>query len=200
MELQAFLQRVLAHLPASTPAGFHTAQWAHGGRPTNEALAMLQLPGLDPAKAIGAVMDVDHYVGNLAHVTVCRSIPDPRFVPPAKVRFYQRIDIPLLGAVHHELVLERLGDHRGLTAAGWSILTPETSALSAKEGFRSDYSHGLWLAAPGRLVYALGSAPRREDVGFLKWKALTSGADAAAARVLRANLEGLGRWAAQRSA
>jgi hypothetical protein len=35
-------------------------------------------------------------------------------------------------------------------------------------------------------------------VGFLKWKALTSGADAAASRVLRANVEGMARWAARR--
>ncbi len=199
MELPGFLQRVLAHLPATPPAGFHAVQWSHGGRPTDEALAMLPIPGLNPAKAIDAVMDVNHYVGNLDHVAACRSVADPRFVLPEKVRFYQRVDIPLLGAVHHELVLERLGEHKGYLAAGWSILTPETSALSAKEGFRSDYSHGVWLAAPGRLVYALGSAPRRDDVGFLKWKALTSGADAAASRVLRANLEGLGRWAAKRA-
>ena len=54
------------------------------------------------------------------------------------------------------------------------------------------------VAAPGRLGYALGSAPRRDDVGFLKFKAMTAGADAAATRVLRANIEGLGRWAARR--
>lgn len=198
MELPAFLDRVLAHLPATAPTTFGHTQWPHGGRPTDEGVAWLPIPGLDPAKAIDAVMDVDHYVGNLEHVAVCRSIKDPRFVPPEKVRFYQRVDIPVLGGVHHELVLERLGSHRGFLAAGWSILTPETSALSAKEAFRSDYSHGVWLAAPGLLGYALGSAPRRDDVGFLKWKALTAGADAAASRVLRANLEALGRWAAKR--
>lgn len=198
MELPGFLQRVLTHLPAAPPSDFYTAQWPHGGRPTEEGLGILPIPGLVPEKAIDAVMDVDHYVGNLEHCTVCRSIPDPRFVPPQKVRFYQRIDLPLLGAVQHELVLERLGTHRGYLVAGWSILTPETSALNVKDGFRSDYSHGLWLAAPGVLGYALGSAPRRDDVGFLKFKALTTGADAAAKRVLRSNIEGLGRWAARR--
>lgn len=198
MELPAFLDRVLAHLPATPPSSLTFSHWPHGGRQTDEALALLPIPGLDPARALDAVMDVDHYVGNLDHVATCRSIKDPRFVAPDKVRFYQRIDIPMLGGVHHELVLERLGTHRGYAAAGWSILGPETNALSAKEAFRSEYSHGVWLAAPGVLGYALGSAPRREDVGFLKWKALTSGADAAASRVLRANLEGLGRWAARR--
>jgi hypothetical protein len=54
------------------------------------------------------------------------------------------------------------------------------------------------LAAPGIVGYALGSAPKRDDVGLLKWKALTSGADAAASRVLKANLEAMARWAAKR--
>ncbi len=198
MELPGFLERVLAHVPATPPTAFFFAHWPHGGRPTEEGVGILPIPGLDPAKAIDAVMDVDHYVGNLDHCAVCRSIKDPRFVPPAKVRFYQKVELPILGAVHHELVLERLGEHRGYQTAGWSILTPETSALSAKDAFRSEYSHGVWLAAPGLLGYALGSAPRRDDVGFLKFKALTAGADAAATRVLRANIEGLGRWAARR--
>ncbi len=198
VELPAFLDRVLPHLPASPPTAFTFSHWPHGGRQTDEGFAIMPIPGLDPQRAIDAVMDVDHYVGNLEHVAACRSIKDPRFVAPDKVRFYQRIEIPMLGAVHHELVLERLAPQRGYLAAGWAILPTETSALSAKEGFRSDYSHGVWFAAPGVLGYALGSAPRRDDVGFLKWKALTAGADAAASHVLRANLEGLGRWAAKR--
>lgn len=198
MEVQAFLSRVLSRAPTAPPARFELASWPHGGRPTDEGFGILAIPGLDPQKAIDAVMDVDHYVGNVEHVSACRSIPDARFVAPDAVRFYQRLDVPLLGALHHELVLRRLGTHQGFLVAGWDILTPETNALSAKDGFRSDYSHGLWLAAPGMLGYAFGSAPKRDDVGFLKWKALTSGADAAASRVLRANIEGMARWAARR--
>lgn len=197
-EVTQFLQRVLKHVPAGPPGQYQLSHWANAGRPTEEALGVLAIPGLDPQKAIDAVMDVDHYKGNLDHVAVCRSVADPRFVAPDHVRFYQRLDVPLLGTIHHELVLHRLGTHKGFLVAGWDILAPETNALSAKEGFRSDYSHGVWLAAPGMLGYAFGSAPKRDDVGFLKWKALTSGADAAAGRVLRANIEGLARWAAKR--
>ena len=198
MEIQSFLDRVLQRLPAS-PREFTFTHWNHAGRPTDEGFGILAIPGLDPRKAIDAVMDVDHYVGNVDHVAACRSIKDARFVPPEAVRFYQRVDLPVLGAVQHELVLRRLGTHKGYEAAGWEILTPETNALSTKDGFRSEISHGVWLAAPGVLGYALGSAPKRDDVGFLKWKALTSGADAAASRVIKANLEGLARWAAKRS-
>ena len=98
MELPGFLERVLAHLPAAPPTSFFFTHWAHGGRPTDEGVGILPVPGLDPDKAIDAVMDVDHYRGNLEHCAVCRSIKDPRFVPPQKVRFYQKIDVPLLGA------------------------------------------------------------------------------------------------------
>jgi hypothetical protein len=81
--------------------------------------------------------------------------------------------------------------------AAWDLLRPETDALSAKDGMRSDYSQGCWLAAPGVIGYAFASAPKREDVGLLKWKAMTSGADAAAPKMLQANIEGMGRWAAK---
>jgi hypothetical protein len=202
MEVHAFLTRVLKHAPASPPAKFELFHWAHGGRPTEEAFGILAIPGLDPQKAIDAVMDVDHYTGNVEHVAACRSIKDARYPATGAstdaVRFYQRVDVPLLGAIHHELVIQRLGSHQGFLVAGWDILAPETTALNAKEGYRSDYSHGVWLAAPGMLGYAFGSAPKRDDVGFLKWKALTSGADAAAGRVLRANIEGMARWSNKR--
>lgn len=197
-DVNAFLERVLQRLPATPPRDYQFFHWSHGGRPAEEGFGLLPVPGVDPAKVIDAVMDVDHYAGNVEHVKVCRSIPDARFTPPEAVRFYQRIDLPLLGAVHHELVLRRMGDVRGYQAAAWDLLRPETDALSPKDGFRSDYSQGAWLVAPGVIGYALASAPKREDVGLLKWKALTSGADVAASRVLRANLEGMARWAARR--
>lgn len=196
-EAAAFLERVLKQLPAS-PSAFTFAHWPHAGRPTEEGFGIMPIAGLDPEKVIAAVMDVGSYVGNVEHVITSRIIPDSRYTLPDAVRFYQKIDIPMLGAIHHELVLRKLGEHKGYLCAGWDILTTETSALSSKDGFRSDYSHGLWLAAPGVLGYALGSAPRRDDVGFLKWKALTSGADVAASRVVKANLEGMARWAARR--
>ena len=72
------------------------------------------------------------------------------------------------------------------------------SGIHPRFAFRSDYNHGAWFVAPGVVGYALGSAPKRDDVGFLKWKALTSGADVAASRVVKANIEGMARWAARR--
>ena len=42
--------------------------------------------------------------------------------------------------------------------------------------------------------YALSSAPRKSDVGRLKFAALTKGADASAAKVVKGNIEGMIRW------
>lgn len=198
MELAAFLDRVFSRLPSAPPREFTWFHWSHPGRATEEGFGILPVAGVDPAKVVDAVMDVDHYVGNVEHVKVCRSTKDPRFTPPESVRFYQRIDVPLLGSVHHELVLRRMGERKGYAVAAWDILRPETDGLSAKDGARSEYSQGAWLAMPGYIGYALASCPRRDDVGLLKWKALTTGADAAASRVLRANLEGMARWASRR--
>jgi hypothetical protein len=197
-EHEAFVERVLKHLPSSPPGAFTFAHWSHAGRPTDEGFGIMPIPGVDPEKVIAAVMDVDRYVGNVEHVSACRHVDDPRFTPPDHVRFYQKVDLPVLGSIHHELVLHRLGVRDGYHVAAWDVLRPETDALSTKEAFRSDYNHGAWFVAPGLLGYALGSAPKREDVGFLKWKALTSGADVAASRVVKANIEGMARWAARR--
>jgi hypothetical protein len=142
-------------------------------------------------------MDVDNYVGAIAHVAENRSVADPAHAPPQAVRFYQRLKIPLLGAVHHELVLERLGTIQGYEVACWHMLERETSALKSKGVIRSQYNDGLWLVAPGVVGYGLSSAPRRDDVGFLKWKAMTAGADAAAPKVVRDNIEGMAAWAAR---
>lgn len=198
MEHEAFVDRVLQRLPSGAPQGFSFQSWKHAGRPTEEGFGMVSIPGVDPDRVAAAVMDLDHYVGNVEHVSECRIIADDRFQPPSAARFYQRVDIPLLGTVHHELVLHDLGEKQGYRVLAWHVLRAETDALSPKTGFRSDYNHGAWLAAPGRLGYALGSAPKRDDVGFLKWKALTRGADAAASRVLKANIEGMAAWAARR--
>ncbi len=196
MEAEAFLQRVLSRVASGSEFSF--SHWSHLGRPTDEAVGMLRI-SCDPGLLLAAVMDVDHYVGNIANVSACEARPDPRFPAPA-VRFYQRIEVPVLGALQHELVLRPLGEHQGFTCAGWDLLADETKALDPKRGARAEYNHGVWLAGNGRVGYALGSAPKRDDVGLLKWKALTTGADVAAPKVIRQNIEGMAKWAARRGA
>ncbi len=199
MEHEAFVDRVRQRLPATPPSTFTFLHWNHAGRPTDEGFGLMPVPGADPEAVIAAVMDVGNYVGNLSHVEECRPIEDDRFVPPAAVRFYQRLALPMLGAVHHELVLHDLGELQGYRVAAWDVLREETDALSPKVGFRSDYNTGAWLVRDGVVGYALASAPKRGDVGFLKWQALTKGADVAASRVLKANIEGMAAWAERRA-
>ncbi len=198
MEHEEFVARVLQHLPSTAPAAFTFQSWKYGDRPTEEGFGIMAIPGVEPARVLAAVMALDEYVGHVDHVTECRTVADPRFDGETAKRFYQRVDIPLLGAVQHELAIYRVGERKGYQVAAWHILRAETDALSTRNGFRSDYSTGAWLVAPGVLGYALASAPKRDDVGWLKWKALTKGADAAAGKVVKNNLECMARWAAQR--
>jgi hypothetical protein len=198
MEAKAFVDRVLPHLPRSAPSKFSWKSWKYGGRPTAEGFGIMPVAGVDPARLSAAVMDIDHYVGNVQHVEESRSIADPRYTLPNAVRFYQRVNIPVLGKVHHELVLHRLGEMNGYEVIAWELLKSETDKLNPKKGFRSDYNLGAWFAAPGVVGYALASAPKKSDVGRLKFAALTKGADAAASKVLKANMEGMARWAARR--
>lgn len=197
MEALAFLERVFQKVPQSsiTAPVFH--HWPYGGKPTEEAVGVVPVAGVDPDRLIARVMDVDHYVGNVEHVVECRSIPDPQFTPPEKVRFYQRVNIPLLGGVHHELVLVNAGEMNGYKVAYWYMLQDKTDALNPKVAARSQYNVGAWFAKPGVVGYALSSAPRREDVGLVKWVSLTKGADLAAQQVLKGNIEGMARWASR---
>ncbi len=193
--MSPFVQRVLERLPTGGVRDFQLKQWQMPGKPTSECVGFLSVPNVDATRLLERVMDIDHYKGNIPHVAESRSIIDPRFVPPQKVRFYQRVSIPLLGDVHQEIVLSLDGEHAGYQVASWHLLEAETAALSGKTAIRSQYSDGAWLVAPGVVAYALSSAPRREDVGFIKWKALTTGADVAAAKVIRENIAAMARWA-----
>ena len=73
---------------------------------------------------------------------------------------------------------------------GWGECVADT-----RPDFSAEFNDGAWLVAPGVVAYALSSAPRREDVGFVKWKALTLGADVAASKVIKDNIAAMARWA-----
>ena len=199
MDHQSFVDRVLAHLPSGSFDEYNFMSWQHSGRPSKEGVGVMTVPGADPAKLKAAVMDVDNYVGNIDHVVACRSVTDGRFEPPGAVRFYQKVAIPMLGSVHHELVLKDMGTRGGFEVLAWDVLRSETDALSKRDGFRSDYNQGAWLVNDaGVVAYALSSAPQRSDVGLLKWKALTRGADAAAPHVVKANIQAMVKWSNRR--
>jgi len=193
-DVTAFLNDIFARLPAQTVPQYTFQSWERAGRPTSEGFGLAPI-AVDPDKVISRVMDVDHYVGNIDYVAECRSVADPAFVPPKSVRFYQRVDVPMLGAVQHELVLVDGGTRDGYRYAYWYLLEGPTNALDTDVGARSDYSMGAWVAGNGMLGYALSNAPIRDDVSWAKWQGMTTGADLTAKPVVLANIEGLAAWA-----
>jgi hypothetical protein len=196
-EIREFLGRVLEKIPASTPAsaGYQFWHWEWKGKPTNEAVGLKAIPGALPDKLIARVMDVESYVGNLAHVEVSRSDKDSAFVTPAKRRFLQVLSVPGLTRLQHELALVDAGTINGYRVAYWYLLKEKTDALDRKSAARSEFNIGAWLAAPGVVGYALSSWPKREDVNALQWFSLTSGANAVAKQIVEDNIDGMAAWA-----
>lgn len=197
MSANAFLDRVFARVPRN-PSRFEFTHWQFADRPTSEGFGLLPAPGVDVDKLAACVMDVGRYVGNIDYVEETRVIADPRFVMPKAVRFYQRVKVPVLAEIQMELVLEDHGLRDGFRVLAWSQLDAETEKLDPKRGARSDYNLGAWLIRPDAVGYALSSAPKKDDVGRLKFAALTKGADAGAAQVVKANIEGMIKWSRRR--
>lgn len=193
-----FIKRVISHLPKNRINHYNFSSWS-AGNPTNEGVGFLPATKISKEQIISLIMDVNHYVGNIAYVTECYKINDSKHNTSDCVHFYQRIKVPLVGDMHHELVIEHIGAHQGYELVAWRMLEAETAALSKAEGIRSQYNEGCWLVGDDVVGYALSSAPLRADLGFIKWKALTKGADVAASKLVRENIEGMLRWAARAS-
>jgi len=190
MSANPFLDRVFQHLPAYG-GKFTYKAWSHARRPTSEGVGILPLAGVDVDKMAARIMDVGNYKGNIDYVQEGRVIKDNR---PESVHFYQRIKVPVLAQIHMELTLTDYGIRDGWRVLAWHQMDAETLKLSTKQGARSEYNVGAWLLKDDRVAYALSSAPRKEDVGRLKFAALTKGADAGATQVLKNNIEGMFRW------
>lgn len=192
MSSAAFVDRVFRNLPR-VGGGFSFAAWQHHGKVTKEGVGVLPT-SVDVEAFAARVMDVGRYVGNIDYVEESRVISDAAHSPPQAVRFYQAIKLPVIGRLQHELVLEDQGERDGWRVLAWS-LHPGSTRLSKRDGTRSAYNDGAWLVRADAVGYALSSAPMREDVGRLKFAALTKGADASAPRAVQANIEGMLKWA-----
>lgn len=191
MSSAAFVDRIFRSLPSIT-GGFAFGAWKHTGKPTKEGVGILSTP-VDVDAVVARIMDVDHYRGNVDFVEACRAIADPAFTPPAAVRFYQRVKIPVIGAIQHELVLEDLGERDGWRVLAW-YQHPASDALNKKQGARSAYNDGAWLLRPDAIGFSLSSAPLKSDVGRLKYAAMTKGADLSASKAVKANIECMLKW------
>jgi hypothetical protein len=195
-EVREFLDRVREKIPddGTGVTGYRFNHWAWPGKPTHEVIGLKAIPGVDPEALIARVMDVDGYGGHITHVAACRSVQDPRFTPPGKVRFFQAIRVPRVADVQQELVLVDAGTIKGYRLAYWYLLADETGALDPTAGARSEFNVGAWLAAPGVVGYALSSWPRRVDLNTVQWLSLTSGANAFAKAIVEGNIDGMATW------
>lgn len=193
---RAFLARVLDRTPARGQgvAGYQFQSWSQEGQPTREGLGLKAIPGADVAEIVARIMDVDGYRENLAHVEVCRSLGDGDSRQTDRVRFHQVLGVPGVARIQQDLEMIDAGTIRGYRVIYWRLLEDQTEALIPRDGARSASNFGAWLVAPGVLGYALSSWPRREDVNFLQWKALTGGADRLASSVVEGNLDGMAEW------
>ena len=194
MSASAFLDRVFANLPTARGGDLTFKSWRHAGRPTSEGVGVLAMSGHDVDKLAATIMNVGSYRGNIDYVEESRVVSDPQYVPPKAVRFYQRVKVPMLAQIQMELVLTDFGERDGWRVLAWHQLEAETDRLDPKRGARSEYNVGAWLLKPDVVGYALSSAPRKKDVGRLKFAALTKGADAGAAQVVKANIKGMVGW------
>jgi len=194
MSASAFLDRVMPNVPSLGGRDFQFKAWRHADRPTQEGVGVLAQSGVDVDKLAACIMNVNSYRGNVDHVEESRAISDSRYAPPKAVRFYQRVKVPMLATIHMELVLQDFGERNGWRVIAWDQLDAETDRLNAKQGARSEYNVGAWLIKPDAVAYALSSAPRKKDVGRLKFAALTKGADAGAPQVVKANIRGMVAW------
>ena len=188
----AFLDRVFQRL--RPPGGsYRFESWKVSGRPTGEGVGVLPAR-VDVEAMVARILDVDAYRGNIDHVVESRSVPHPGLALPEGLRFYQRLDIPLMATVHFVNELRDHGDRDGWRVLAWQLVPDATEALSTRDGARFDYNDGAWLLRSDGVGYALSSAPRKSDVGRLKYLAMTRGADAAASPVLQNNIKGMLRW------
>lgn len=196
-EVREFLDRVFQHIPegGTKVAGYQFHHWKREGKPTEEAVGLKAILGIAPDRLIARVMDVDGYKGRIAHVESCRSVSDPAFKPPRKVRFFQVIHVPGIAKVQQELALVDAGSIKGYRVAYWYLIGEKTGSLDPKVAARSESNVGAWLASPGVLGYALSSWPRRDDVNRLQWVSLTSGANALSKKVVQGNIDGMADWA-----
>lgn len=194
MSASEFLDRVFPHIGKLSPRRFSFEAWRHAGRPTNEGVGLLPGMTVDVDRMAARIMDVDNYAGNIEYVEESRAVQGPEHSPPSAVRFYQRIKVPVLGALQTELVLTDFGVRDGYRVLAWHQQDAATRALNPRKGARTDYNLGAWLIRADAVAYALSSAPRRDDLGRLKFAALTKGADAGAAKMVQANIRGMIDW------
>ncbi|MDP4015437.1 MAG: hypothetical protein Q8P38_12585, partial [Candidatus Nanopelagicales bacterium] len=174
--LEAFLGRVMEHLPGLSSDRFSSQSWRFENRPTNEGLGLKPRVELDVDKVAARILDVEAYSANIKFVESCEMTNK---ISDSEQVYTQRMKLPALGGIQVSLHMVDLGERDGYRVVGWSQDDAGTEALNPKQGgARTQYNLGAWLITPTSLAYALSAAPVKKDVGGLKFAIMTKGSDA----------------------
>lgn len=190
--LEAFLGRVFEHLPELGRDRFSNTSWKFENHPTTEGLGLKPGVDVDVDKVAACVLNVEAYPENLKFVescTITNPISDTEFV------YTQKMKLPAIGGVQVSLHMEDLGDREGYRVVAWNQDDAGTEALNTKQGgARTQYNIGAWLIKSDEVAYSLSSAPRKKDVGSIKFAVMTRGADATAGTVLSTTIDAMVAW------
>ncbi len=195
MSAEEFLGRVFDHIPElNRSGGFSHRSWSYGGRPTKEGIGLLPVD-IDIESMVTCILNVEEYPRNVRYVESVE-ILDRR--ADNDFTYVQRLSLPMLGGLQMALRLVDLGERGGYHVVAWHQDDEATDALDKKRGgARTQYNLGAWLLKEHEVIYALASAPRKADVGSLKFAVMTKGAEATASEVLKSNIEGMVAWSKQ---
>lgn len=192
MSADEFLDRVMPHVAALSRDHFSHTSWRFESRPTSEAVGLLPNPDTDIEAMVQHILDVEAYPDNIRYV---EDIEVVQRRSDTDVTYVQHMNLPLLGRIQVQIHLSDFGERDGFRVVAWDQDDDGTAALDKKRGARTAYNLGAWLLAEDVVGYALSSAPRKSDVGTLKYMAMTRGADATASEVLKQNIHGMVAWA-----
>lgn len=192
MSADAFLDRVFEHLPGMPRDKFNYKSWRFEKRPTSEGVALDPGKDIDVEKMVGCILNVAEYPKNVRYVDsteILEKTSDSDFT------YVQRLSLPVLGGMQMAIRLADYGERDGYRIVAWDQDDAATDALDKKKGgARTQYNLGAWLLKSDEVLYALSSAPRKADVGSLKFAVMTKGADAGASEVLKSNIDGMVAW------
>ena len=197
MGAEGFLDRVFDQMfnNLTRTSGFSSTNWRYEDRPTREGVGRLPI-AIDVEAMVSRITDVEEYPRSVRFV---ESVEILERRSESDFTYVQRLSLPVLGKLQMALALQDLGDRDGYRVVAWHQDDEATEALNPKQGARTMYNLGAWILKPAEVLFALSSAPRKQDIGSLKFALMTKGGEATAGEVLKANIEGMARWAARRT-
>ncbi|MDZ7577514.1 MAG: hypothetical protein U0904_04985 [Candidatus Nanopelagicales bacterium] len=189
---EEFLGRVMPKVPELSRDKFNFKSWRFENRPTSEGVGIRPGVSVDVEKMASRILDVEGYAENMKYVvdcTITSKNSDTDFV------YIQRMNLPILGGLQCALRMTDLGERDGFRVVAWAQDDAVTDSLDKKKGgARTQYNLGAWLIRPDEIGYALSSAPRKSDVGSLKFAVMTKGANAGTSDMLKNNIDTMIAW------